>query len=165
MRAKKKRGLARAFSMQFSEQHCLLAQINMLQRHIEQLDAPQVSTPLNHHFAPNMYGREILLPEGSLVVGKTHRHAHLNVISKGRVTVVTESGLQTFAAPCTFVSDVGTKRAVYAHEDTVWTTIHANPTNTTNLDEIESDVIVDEDRVAEFRLMAGLDSLSIGASL
>ena len=39
------------------------------------------------------------------------------------------------------VSSAGTKRAVYAHEDTVWTTIHANSTNETDLDNLEDFII------------------------
>jgi|JI9StandDraft_1071089.scaffolds.fasta_scaffold170722_2 hypothetical protein len=105
----------------------------------EMLAQPQIECPVTHHFAPGAYGREILLPKGSLVVGKIHKHSHINVISKGRVSVITETGRKELSAPCTFVSDVGTKRAVYAHEDTVWTTIHVS--NETDLEKLEDDII------------------------
>jgi hypothetical protein len=95
--------------------------------------------PLRHHFAPGCYGREILLPKGSLIIGKIHKHAHLNIISKGSVMVATEFGPASFSAPHTFVSQPGTKRAVYALEDTVWTTIHV--TQETDLEKIEDYVI------------------------
>lgn len=100
---------------------------------------PQIDCPLKHHFAPGAYAREILLPAGSLVIGKIHKHAHVNVISQGRVSVMTEGGRKDLQAPCTFVSDVGTKRAVYAHEDTVWTTIHV--TNETDMAKLEDEII------------------------
>jgi hypothetical protein len=35
-----------------------------------------------HHFAPGQYAREIELPNGKVVVGKIHKHAHVNVVSK-----------------------------------------------------------------------------------
>ena len=92
-----------------------------------------------HHFAPGSYAREIELPAGSLVVGKIHRHAHVNVVSAGRCVVATEDGTEEFVAPCTFVSKAGTKRAVDALEDTVWTTIHV--TNETDLERIEAEII------------------------
>lgn len=92
-----------------------------------------------HHFADGSYGREIELPAGSRVVGKIHRHAHVNVISRGRCLVATQFGVEELAAPLTFVSKPGTKRAVYALEDTVWTTIHV--TEHTDLAQIEADVI------------------------
>jgi hypothetical protein len=109
-----------------------------VERELSQL--PQLECPLKHHFAPGAYAREILLPAGSLVIGKIHRHAHINVISQGRVSVMTETGRKDLCAPCTFVSEVGTKRAVYAHEDTVWTTVHV--TNETDPEKLEDAIIV-----------------------
>ena len=98
-----------------------------------------VDCPLVHHFAPGLYAREILLPKDSLVVGKIHKHSHVNNISKGSVIVYTEFGMEEYHAPCQFISKPGTKRAVYALEDTVWTTYH--PTNETELEIIEEQVI------------------------
>ena len=98
-----------------------------------------VDCPLVHHFAPGLYAREILLPKDSLVVGKIHKHSHVNNISKGSVIVYTEFGMEEYHAPCQFISKPGTKRAVYALEDTVWTTYH--PTNETDLEIIEEQVI------------------------
>lgn len=96
--------------------------------------------PVKHHFAPGQYAREIFLPAGSLVVGKIHKHAHVNIISKGRVEVYTEGeGLLTLAAPLTFISTTGSQRVVRVLEDTVWTTVHS--TNKTDLSEIEQEVI------------------------
>ncbi len=138
-----------------------LEKINALQRHIENLGAPPLDCQLKHHFAPSTYGREILLPADSLVIGKTHRHAHLNIISQGMVTVATEHGVTTYVAPCTFVSEVGTKRAVYAHEDTIWTTIHPNLTNTTDTDQIEAEIIVPPEEVQGFRASVGLEVLQL----
>ena len=110
--------------------------------------APDGST-LKHYFAPIdekygccTYAREILLPKGTLVIGKIHRHQHLNIISKGKVTVFTEFGKKELEAPCTFVSEVGLKRAVYTHEETIWTTIHlTSHIGEENLDKIEDEVI------------------------
>ena len=106
-------------------------------------------SPLKHYFSPIdekygccAYAREILLRKGSLVIGKIHRHQHLNIISKGKVTVFTEFGKKELEGPCTFVSEVGLKRAVYAHEDTIWTTIHLTAyTGEENLDKVEDEVI------------------------
>jgi len=98
--------------------------------------------PVQHHFAPGSYGREIFLPEGTVIVGKIHRHAHLNVISAGRVLVLTERGVEEFAAPYTFVSPEGTRRVVYALENSVWTTVHV--TDSTDLAEIERELIAEQ---------------------
>ena len=104
------------------------------------LDVGPAACPVQHHFAPGAYGREMTLPAGLVVVGKIHKHAHLNVISKGRVQVFTEQdGVLELAAPCTFVSSPGTKRVVHVLEETVWTTVHV--TDKTDLAEIEREVI------------------------
>lgn len=100
--------------------------------------------PLKHVFAPggsckHVYAREILLPAGLTIVGKIHKHAHLNMLMKGRVSVFTEKGREDFTGPLTMVSQAGTKRAVYAHEDTVWVTVHL--TQSTDLEEIEAEII------------------------
>ena len=95
--------------------------------------------PLDHSFAPGVYARTITLPADSVIVGKLHRHAHHNFIQRGKVSVLTEEGPKTLQGPCHFVSFPGTKRVVYAHEETVWTTIH--PTESTDLAEIEKEVI------------------------
>ena len=110
--------------------------------------APEDS-PLKHYFSPVdekygccAYAREILLRKGSLVIGKIHKHQHLNIISKGKVTVFTEFGKKELEGPCTFVSEVGLKRAVFAHEDTIWTTIHLTEhVGEENLDKVEDEVI------------------------
>jgi hypothetical protein len=66
----------------------------------------------------------------------------LNIISKGKVKVFTEFGEKYFVAPCTFISEVGLKRAVYAEEDTIWTTVHLTEfENESDLSKIEEEVI------------------------
>jgi hypothetical protein len=103
---------------------------------------PQTDCPLKHTFAPGMYAREIFLPAETFIVGKIHKHAHLNIVTRGRCTVVTEFGrreIDASAGPVTFTSDAGSKRALYVHEDTVWTTIHA--VQSTDLAEIEREII------------------------
>jgi hypothetical protein len=104
---------------------------------------------LKHYFTPKdekygccTYAREMLIPKGTLIIGKIHRHQHLNFISKGKVTVFTEFGQKHLKAPCTFISEVGLKRAVYAEEDTLWTTVHLTEfEGEENLSKIESEVI------------------------
>lgn len=116
------------------------AQILAFQAACEPLE--QVECQLKHTFAPGMYAREITLPADTFIVGKIHKHAHLNIVTRGRVTVVTEFGrreIHVTGAPVTFQSEAGAKRALYVHEETVWITIHA--VQSTDLAEIERDII------------------------
>ena len=96
--------------------------------------------PLQHVFAPGVYGRQIFIPAGTLVVGKIHRHAHLNFLIQGTVSVATEEGPVQYHAPLMMVSKAGTKRVVYTHEDTIWATVHL--TEQTDLEKIEEEIIV-----------------------
>ena len=90
-----------------------------------------------HHFADGLYAREITIRAGTILTGKVHSTEHLNIVSAGRIAVWTEDGMKIVAAPCTLISRPGTKRVGFALEDTVWTTIHANPRNLTDLAALE----------------------------
>lgn len=83
--------------------------------------------PVKHFRAPGMIGRQMLLPAGSVIIGKIHKHAHLNLIAYGHVVVLTEAGEVEMRGTQTFTSEPGTKRAVVTLEDTLWTTFHLNP--------------------------------------
>lgn len=127
---------------------------------------------LKHYFTPKdekygccTYAREMLIPKGTLIIGKIHRHQHLNFISKGKVTVFTEFGQKHLEAPCTFISEIGLKRAVYAKEDTLWTTVHLTEfEGEENLSKIESEVIAPS--YNEMGLTASFDKvIKIGEAL
>jgi hypothetical protein len=104
---------------------------------------------LTHHFAPvdeeygcGTYAREMFIPKGTLILGKIHKHQHLNFIMQGKVSVSTEFGPKYFIGPCIFVSEIGLKRAVIAEEDTIWVTVHLTKhLGEENLDKIEEEVI------------------------
>ena len=96
---------------------------------------------LTHKFAPGVYARQFDLPEGSMVVGKIHKHAHLNFLMGGVVKVVSEFHTEIFAAPRMWVSEPGIKRAVYTLEDAMWVTVHPNTADTTDLEDLEDEVI------------------------
>lgn len=115
---------------------------------------PEVECPLQHTFAPGLYIRTIFIPAGTLLAGKIHKHAHGNVLSMGEVLVITEEGgLEHLRGPMTMVSSAGTKRAVRALTDVVWTTMHLNPTNETDLAKIEEEVIAKTfEEYEQFRL-------------
>ncbi|PPC95239.1 MAG: hypothetical protein CTY33_00345 [Methylotenera sp.] len=99
-------------------------------------------TPIDEKYGCCTYAREMTIPKGTLIIGKIHRHEHLNIISKGKVSVSTEFGTKYLEAPCTFISEVGLKRAVIAVEDTIWTTIHLTKGNCeADLADIEEEVI------------------------
>lgn len=108
----------------------------------------QIDVPVQHHFAPGVYMRQMDAAAGTLVVSKMHRTEHMNILLKGSLTVATEEGIQLMTAPCVLKSMPGTKRIGYFHEDSSWITIH--PTSDTDLEKIEQQVIVPDDEIDQF---------------
>lgn len=102
-------------------------------------EGPTVEIEVRHHFSKGVYAREIFIPKGTVLVGKIHKHENLNIISQGDISVLTENGMERLKAPFTLVSPPGTKRAGFAHEDTVWLSIHG--TDETDVDKIELEFI------------------------
>lgn len=139
-----------------------LDQIERLEREIAMLPSRLPDLPVFHHFAPGVYAREMRIPAGVLVTGKIHKTTHLNIVSAGELTVWTEDGMKRIRAPFTFVSKPGTKRVGLAHEDTVWTTIHA--TNETDLEKIEAEVIEPSDNLVGLEYGCQFSAIDGGAT-
>lgn len=99
----------------------------------------EIDLPVQHHFARGVYARELFIPKGTVLVGKIHKYSQINVVAKGDISVLTEEGIKRVRAGTTIVSGPGIKRAGYAHEDTIWLTIHG--TNETDLDRLEDELI------------------------
>lgn len=98
----------------------------------------QIEIETTHYFAPGVYMRQIFIPKGAVVTGKIHKTEHLNILSQGRLQVWTEDGMKELTASTVIKSQPGIKRVGHALEDTVWITVHHNPSN-------ESDVLKLED--------------------
>jgi len=95
--------------------------------------------PLTHTFADGMYIRSIFLPKEMIFVTKIHKKTHPYFILKGKVSVLTGDGVIDLQGPFSGITKAGTKRIIYTHEDTVWTTVHA--TNETDLVKLEDELI------------------------
>lgn len=96
----------------------------------------QIDIPIRHFFSPGVYAREITIPAGTLLTGRVHKYAQLNILSGGRISVLTDDGMKDVEAPFTVVSPPGTKRIAYAHTECTWTTILA--TEETDPEKIEA---------------------------
>jgi len=99
---------------------------------------PQVDCPVKHHFAPGVYIREMTIPTGVVLTGAVHKTSHLSMLSKGHIYLVGDTDTVELRAPATVLSQPGTKRAIYAVEEAIWTTIHA--TDTVDLDELVAEL-------------------------
>jgi hypothetical protein len=73
---------------------------------------PQVDCPVQHFFGPSIYIREVVMPAGTVVVGKYHKEDHLCNMIEGRMVVVGEDGEQReIVAPAVFMAKKGRKTA------------------------------------------------------
>jgi hypothetical protein len=89
-----------------------------------------------HSFADGIYIREMRMKKGQLGFSAIHKHSYGFFLLSGVLASSKEEGIEEFIAPCYVISPRGAKRIVYAIEDCVITTVHANPTNTQDLDEL-----------------------------
>ena len=90
-----------------------------------------------HSFADGIYIREMGMKKGQLGFSAIHKHSYGFFLLSGILASSKEDGIEEFIAPCYIISPRGSKRIVYAVEDCIITTVHANPTNTQDLKEIE----------------------------
>jgi len=127
-----------------------------------------IDCPLEHRFTPGMYSRQMSVTKGTLLSSKIHKSTHQFILSTGHVSVWTEGeGVVHMVAPFHGTTTPGTRRMIFAHEDSVWTTFH--PTNETDLDKIESDLIYPHNHynpelIAEVRAALGQSENSLWLS-
>lgn len=120
--------------------------------------------PLNHVFTPGVYTRQIFMRAGVLCTSKIHKVRHPYVVLFGRVSVFTpgtavtnfEPTIEHITAPHFGITEPGTRRVLYMHEDTVWMTFHPNGDDTEDLTVIEDRLIerreLDDDGHTTFEL-------------
>jgi len=89
-----------------------------------------------HSFADGIYIREMRMKKGQLGFSAIHKHSYGFFLLSGILASSKEGGVEEFVGPCYVISPQGAKRIVYAIEDCVITTVHANPTNTEDLNEL-----------------------------
>lgn len=94
---------------------------------------PQAECPTRHHFAPGVYVREMTVPKTVTATGAVHKTEHLTIIC-GHCVLTTDEGPKEFKGYHVIASKPGAKRAIYAIEETIVTTIH--PTEETDLDRL-----------------------------
>ncbi len=92
-----------------------------------------------HHFAPGVYMRELRIKKGTILTGAIHKTEHLCILN-GDIEIASEDGKGRFTGYLTFKSKPGVKRIGYAHEDTVFTTVH--PTHETDIPTILKQLVV-----------------------
>ena len=121
------------------------AQIDAVEAFLmDNTDNPEVAIgdsdifPLKHTFVDGLYIREMKMEKGSFAIGKLQKNEHLWMLLQGKLTVTTQSSSEEYIGPCYVKAKPGEKKAVYAHEDSIFVNIYPNPDNTEDLEKIEN---------------------------
>lgn len=104
--------------------------------------APQIELETNHFFSGGLYARELVIPAGTVLVGKVHLKDGIFTVSKGKISVYANGSVSILEAPFTGTSFKGTARIGYAHTDTVFTTYHC--TGALSIGSAEDDLVVED---------------------
>jgi hypothetical protein len=136
------------------------AKVTDFEDRIRQIDGALVGNcfPLVHKFADGLYIRQITVPAQTLTVTKIHAQTHPFFILRGTVSILTEAGVARHTAPYSGITQAGTKRVIWHHDEVVLTTVHR--TDNTDIAKIEAEVTaadfnalpdsLDQARILEF---------------
>lgn len=106
------------------------------------IKAPPVYMPITHHFTTGMYSREMFIPAGSIVTSKIHKMQHQLVLLSGTLLVIDVFGVHdVLRAPMVIITEPGTRRIVYAPEDTKLIAFY--PTDETDIEKLE-DLLIEQ---------------------
>ena len=97
------------------------------------------TNPVKHTFVGGCYVREIYNPANELIITKIHKKEHPFFLMKGEMSILTEDGIEHIKAPYQGVTKIGTKRAIYTHEECIFITVHA--TENTTIEDVEDEVV------------------------
>ena len=113
----------------------LLEQIEILSQ------MPQTPMPVKHRFQDGVYIREIFMPADTYVIGHVHRCRHFNMVLEGKAWVHMENHGRVVKAGEVIESGPLVQKALYIIEDCRWATIHANPTNSRDIEFLENEIV------------------------
>lgn len=102
------------------------------------LPGEKAEMPVEHELLDGMYLRKLFIKKGTLLVGKIHKKACMNIVAKGDISVLTETGSMRVKEGFTVISPAGLQKVGFAHEDTVF--INVFRTDKTNIQEIEDEI-------------------------
>lgn len=95
--------------------------------------------PVKHHIKDGLYTRELFMPKGSLVVSFIHKQNHPSFFLSGEMSILKDTGeIERIKAPMKVMTDIGTQRVAYMHEDCVWVCVYRTDKET--IEEAEKDV-------------------------
>ena len=102
----------------------------------------QTEGAVTHNFADGQYIRKIVMPKGLLVTTKIHAKNHPFFIMKGEASIYGNNGVERIKAPFHGITEAGTKRVLYIHEECTFITVHR--TDCLSGDDVVKEITVDD---------------------
>ena len=102
----------------------------------------QTEGAVTHNFADGQYIRKIVMPKGLLVTTKIHAKNHPFFIMKREASIYSNNGVERIKAPFHGITEAGTKRVLYIHEECTFITVHR--TDCLSIDDVVNEITVDD---------------------
>lgn len=124
--------------------------VSWMESRIEAHPESYYELPLKHIFTPGLYCRQIFMPKGALLTSRIHLTEHPYFVLEGVVSVWDDAdGWVLKKARDEGITKPGTRRILLIHEDCVWMTCHANPSDEKDPEKIVESVTFDHRRLRE----------------
>ena len=95
--------------------------------------------PCEESLECGLYTRKLFIPAGTLLAGRVHKTACMNIVAAGDITVLTEFGLRRLTAGFTGTSPPGIRKIGYANADTIF--INVFRTDARSVEEVEEECV------------------------
>jgi hypothetical protein len=102
------------------------------------LGLPQVSYTQGSYFSDGIWIRALSVPGGALIMGHEHKRENLNILAKGEKLLVIGGRIERMVAPYCVLSGPGVRKVGLIVEEMMWYSVHHNPDNIRDEDELEA---------------------------
>jgi len=110
---------------------------NILEKNGHKKEYGMKRNPVVHTFTDGQYIREIFNPAGEIIVTGIHSIQHPFFLLVGEMSIISKEGESKIKAPYYGITEVGTKRIIYAHTDCIFVTVHPNPSEERDIPTLE----------------------------
>jgi len=94
---------------------------------------------LKEYFVGGAYTRQLFIPANMCMVTKLWKKERLWIIPFGRVSIVSELGVEEIEGPYVGEAPFGSKATIYTHEDTLWLAVTGAESTTS--EDVEQEVL------------------------
>lgn len=92
---------------------------------------------VKHIFREGLYIREMTLPADFIFIGRVHKKGHVVELLEGSANLITAKGTNTFHAVDRINTPAGFQTVAVTLTPCLARTVHENPSNSRNVDELE----------------------------